>query len=226
VSIAGLFVFEFDDPAAAVLSVSAGLATVALLLVAVAIAVKSERLRSAGRWIWSKAILAVPITTVAYLAPLVAVAIAFPGTWAIEVIIAAALSLAVVIGFALALLIGVGTFPALVFLGRGEVDPDAVLTELRSRGIDDGAGSRTREPSWATRRIVDLFLSKSLLRKWARTKMSEIGNSATPPMFKSFVRAALVDDGKKLELSCYGVTGWEEHDSQVPREDCVRIDLS
>jgi hypothetical protein len=53
--------------------------------------------------------------------------------------------------------------------------------------------------------------------------VTEIGNTDVPPMFKSFVRLEV--DGDELVLTCHGVTGWSEHEWDVPLEDSVRIPL-
>jgi hypothetical protein len=43
-------------------------------------------------------------------------------------------------------------------------------------------------------------------------------------MFKSFVSLQIEEN--ELVLICHGVTGWAEHESAVPREDCVRIPIA
>jgi hypothetical protein len=135
-------------------------------------------------------------------------------------------------GLALLLILSGGRW-AFLDLREGPLDPDKALSYLHYLGIVETLPDG-REPArqarivgfdYRTARICNMLLPTARgPRKLLTSRVTEIGNADTPPMFKSFVTLEISDGD--LVLTCYGVTGWDEHETDVPREDCVRIPLA
>ena len=115
----------------------------------------------------------------------------------------------------------------------GPLDPDEALSYLHHLGIretlpdpqDPSRPARVGDFSDRTVRICNLLLPAARgPRKWLTSRLTEIGNADEPPMFKSFLSLA-VEEGE-LVITCYGVPGWKDHETDVPVEDRVRIPLS
>jgi hypothetical protein len=226
VACAALHLGEFGSAAEWTGTVAVSLLTIVFLLWLVQPG--HERL-PAGPLRWAP--LSAVLTIALYHAPLAAALWEFESAWALKAAVAVELGL---LAFVALLVVGVTVLcggRALWHLRTGRLDPDDAFAVLRARGIEEALAPNLRQgdpSSKAAQRIATLLMGQSLRRKIGRLGLAQIGNADTPPMFKSFVRAELSEDGSELELSCYGVTGWCRHESpasDVPREDCVRIPL-
>ena len=193
-------------------------------------------------WLATRPAFVVPATVIGYSLFIVPVAIRFWDAWAIQVAVVAFLVLVVVIALAVwGLVVASGAIWALWWFRDGRVDPDKAVAYVhreyggdeteearRAGGVDD-KDRRTRAicsallpPAPGTKGIRRLLNSRNLVNKF----ISEIGNADDPPMFKHFLHLGVKEN--VLEISCYGVTGWAENESdirKIPREDCVRIAL-
>jgi hypothetical protein len=227
VTVAALLFSDFRSAAEIVAWVGGGLAFVALVL-----RLFRPRRGVVPTGLFTNPYLSGAITIAAYHAPLVAALIRYDSTWALKVALVAEGAELVAIAAGLLGLIAAGGRLALLSMRKGRVDPDDAFAVLReTRGFEEAlrTSDRQGDPNDKhAKRIADFLMARSGLRKWARIGLAQLGNADTPPMFKNFVRAEVVDGGKALELSCYGVTGWGAHEQPglVPREDCVRIPLT
>ena len=175
----------------------------------------------------------VPAAVVLWAALPAAVAVRFWEADAIRVAVAALLMLVIVGSAAMVLVVAVGGRRALwdIAFGRG-LDADKALSYLHSRGIketlpvdgDPDRRERVGDYDERSERICELLLPGSGFPRSLLTKfVTEVGNADEPPMFKSFVTLAV--DGDELVIEARGVTGWDEHEHDVPYEDCVRIPI-
>ncbi len=144
----------------------------------------------------------------------------------------AAAGLVLVVSVVLLAVIVVGGGKALGDLrSEGHIDPDEALSYLHQHGIvetvpdQDASKPPARVGAFCptTERMCELLLPSSGIRKLLTGRITEIGNADEPPMFKSFLHLA-VENGT-LVITCYGVTGWKDHETNVPVEDRVRIPL-
>ena len=219
VVVAGLGFARFDDATSTVATVAGALVTVALLMLIL------ERL--ADRQPNAPArdpLLSLPLVILLYHLPLAVALIRWEHAWALKAAFAVELALIVLLGAAVVLLVGLTARGALFGpMRRGRVDPDHLHAVL-----DAGNPARTGEADDGdAKQIVRFMMGDGWFTKKARLGLHQIGNADKPPLFKNFVRAEVSEDGKKLELVCYGVTGWARHEKigQVPVEDRVEIEL-
>jgi hypothetical protein len=148
-----------------------------------------------------------------------------------DLVLVAALALVIVGSGAILLLILVGGRSAVRLLAQGPLDADEALAYLfEKHGIvetlPDGRRPARTADGWdeRTKAICELLLPGGRWpRRWLTARVNELGNADRPPMFKSFVTLEVAGD--TLVLRCHGVSGWEEHERDVPVEDCVRIPL-
>lgn len=168
--------------------------------------------------------------------------------WAIQVMLIGGCAVVVALTVGLlgwVLLEGGWTALRKLYLLKGRVNPNEAVAYINSRYGDAEAGTAraTEQPGDAANAIGKMLLPpvKDPPRGRKRKKrsksinafISEAGNADTPPMFKSFLRVEVTDrapDGRRLEISCYGVTGWRALDGSdaerpVPVEDFVSIPL-
>lgn len=153
--------------------------------------------------------------------------------WATEVVVAGFLvSTSVVCGLFVVIVVTGGrrAFREDV-AGRG-VDADMALSYLHWLGVvetlprndDPSRLARVGDFDYRTARICDLMLPGVRgPRAWVNAWIRAMATVEMPPTFRSFVSLS-IEDGA-LVLACHGVTGWAEHATTVPREDCVRISL-
>lgn len=175
-------------------------------------------------------LLSLPVVILVYHLPLAAALIRWPDTWALEAAFAVELVLVAALGLALVVLVGLTARGALFGPMRtGRVNPDDIHAVLAAEDVEPANPARSGDPSnRAARAIVRFLMGDGFLTRRVRLGLHQIGNADEPPMFKNFVRAEVSEDGKTLEVVCYGVTGWAAHEGpcQVPREDRVVIDLT
>jgi hypothetical protein len=223
---------DWSDRSAAELVVTIGiaLAAVALLLLIVSIStgIRSKLFKyAAERWL-----LNVFFTVLVYGAFVGNVVLRWQDVWEVQVTLVAAgsmLVLATILYWVLMLPRGVGAL--IGGLWHGRLDPAVAMWWLKENGYADQVSAR---------RIADEEPSKrkqwlcAFLMTWlGRRGVSEIGNSDSPPLFKSFLHLEVNEEGgpRKLEISCYGVTGWKAHQDMegehvVPLEARISIDLT
>jgi hypothetical protein len=188
-----------------------------------------RRIEKARRtpWEW------IPFTVAIYSVIPAALVVIYWDVAEVRFIPIAVAGIALLLSAAVLTVIGFGGRKALKDLRtHGPLDPDEALSYLYYLGIietlPDPANprrpARIRDFSYRTARVCNLLLPSARgPRKLLSSRINEIGNADVPPMFKSFVRLA-IEDGE-LVITCYGVPGWKEHETDVPVEDRVRIPL-
>ena len=191
--------------------------------------------RPVGRWLSKRPFIAWVALGITAGAPVVAPIVVY---WDDASAVRIAVVAMALVSFVLALvlngtIVGSGGFRALFggHLAAGRVDPNEAIKYVNSKfgsheaGLNRALGS----VSTRTRAIGDLLLRRDGRRGFVNTKIAEAGNADTPPMFKNFLRVDVTDDDE-LVITCFGVTGWRDHDGRdgrpIPVEDRVTIDLS
>jgi hypothetical protein len=221
---------RYDSASALAVAISLALAAVALLVLVVSI---TNNVRStifkffASRW-WLNVI----ATVFVYGLFVGNVIWRYRHAWAIDVTLVAAGSLwvlATVVYWILMLPRGVGAL--IGGLWRGRLDPAVAMWWLRKNGYANQSAARriaAQDPSKPKQ-----WLCAYLMSRLGRLGVSEVGNADSPPLFKSFLHLEVREEGgaRKLEISCYGVTGWKAHEDMegehvVPLEDCIQINLT
>jgi hypothetical protein len=116
-------------------------------------------------------------------------------------------------------------------LWNGRLDPAVAMWWLKENGYRDQAHPRRIAAGEPNRRKQ--WLCRFLMSRRGRVLVSEVGNADSPPLFKSFLHLEVKGDNgrRKLEILCYGVTGWKAHedmqgDHVVPVEERIEIDLT
>ena len=191
---------------------------------------RGSRLGTAARSPWFY----VPVTAALWGAVPALVAVRFWDADAIRIAVAACLAFVTVGSALFVIVVALGGRRALWDVARGHpLEADTALSYLHHRlGIAETFPDE-HDPSRLARvgnfddrsaRICELLLPGPRgPRAWINRLVTEVGNADEPPMFKSFVTLA-VDDGE-LVIAARGVTGWMEHEQDVPYEDEVRIPL-
>ena len=175
----------------------------------------------------------------AYLALIAAPIVRFREEWAVQVTLVSAATFLVWATLALFIWILVNKGARALFgrhLARGRVDPNKAARYVRDKYCsDEVTDARLGSPiDKAANAIGDFLIAdvdpdKPHKRKSINSFISEAGNSDTPPMFKNFMHLEVDENGKWLEVRCYGVTGWRDHEGpadSVPIEDHFKIDLA
>lgn len=233
--------FDYDSGDEIVVVVVVALLAVAMLTVLIALLEKMLKpppavVASVARIPW----VLVPLVAIGVAGALALILRPFWETQAVQIsVIAVAAVLLLMTAFVWLLLISNRGIHAYRALWTGRIDPDAAVRYVenhyrtseteptRTAGIDEVDG-RTEA---ACRFFLPPDADDSWISKQAYKLMemvSEVGNADSPPMFKQFLTFAVTDDRSALAINCYGVTGWRAQDGEsgeVPREDCVRIEL-
>jgi hypothetical protein len=231
---------RYDVDLAIVLVAAVATAGLLLLLTARVFAPRVRRLASRSP-IWP------PLLTLGglflYVVP--AVLAAWTDAWAVRVAVTAAAGIVMLLAFVLlVVLLPTGGLGALAFAFRtGRIDPDEAVTYVRSKyEIDETHPDRRVDEVGRPACAAGDFLLPRVGRKKKSVPnafISEAGNADAPPMFKHFLRVSV--EGDRLEITCFGVTGWSHHVGtddvrlepvadgvrpRVPVEDFVSISLA
>jgi hypothetical protein len=189
---------------------------------------RGSRLGRIGRSPWFY----VPVTAALWGAVPALVAIRFWEADAIRIAVAAFLAFVIAGSAIFVIVVALGGRRALWEIARGRpLEADAALSYLHHRlGIaetfpdehDPSRLARVGDFDDRSARICELLLpGTGGPRAWINRLVTEVGNADEPPMFKSFVTLA-VDNGERV-ITAPGVTGWAEHERNVPYENEVRI---
>ena len=238
VATVALWVGDLTSLRGAALTLGLGLLALALMLriltwlrplVSRRAATRGSRLGKVGRSPWFY----VPVTGALWGVVPALVAVRFWDADAIRVAVAALLAFVIVGSATFVLVVALGGRRALWDIAHGRaLEADEALSYLHQLGItetypdehDPSRLARVGDFDERSARICDLLLPGTRGPRAAINGLvTEVGNADEPPMFKSFVTLA-VDDGE-LVITARGVTGWKEHEEDVPYEDEVRIPL-